>query len=58
MRLGGNVMHFIPDPAAELAEQMNILKQRTVETSNELRNLEQEQQAYTITYHDSTKISG
>lgn len=37
---------------------MESLRQRTKESSNELRLMEQEQEAFAINYHECTKLNG
>jgi signal transducer and activator of transcription 5B len=49
---------LLPDTNAEMAQQLQFLRRRTDETGEDLRKMEQEQEAFAINYHDCTKING
>lgn len=41
----------------EIAQQVEILKRMTQETGEDLRKIEQEQEAFAISYHECTKLN-
>ena len=43
---------------SELAQQLEILRRRTVDTGEELRKIEQWQEDFALQYHECTKING
>ena len=45
------------DAVAEIAQQVEELRRRTQETGEDLRKMEQEQEAFAICYHECTKIN-
>ncbi|ROT83581.1 signal transducer and activator of transcription 5B isoform X2 [Penaeus vannamei] len=58
--LGGGVSHatnMVIEPCAEIEQELRILHERTRETANELRHLEQEQESFALQYHDCAKIN-
>ncbi|XP_076056633.1 signal transducer and transcription activator Stat92E isoform X4 [Oratosquilla oratoria] len=56
---GGGMLHpmMITDPCAEIVQQLDVLRRRTQETADELRGIEQEQEAFALQYHDCAKIN-
>ncbi|XP_024081197.1 signal transducer and activator of transcription 5B-like [Cimex lectularius] len=52
--LGGGGMSTV---AAEIAQQLEILRARTHETSEDLRRMEQEQESFALQYHECTKLN-
>ena len=46
------------EPAAEIMQKLEMLRRRTTETGNDLRQLEQELEAYALQYHECTKVIG
>ncbi|XP_046451786.1 signal transducer and activator of transcription 5B-like isoform X2 [Daphnia pulex] len=51
-----NPSALLPDASGEILQQLEILRQRTQETSEDLRRMEQEQEAFALEYHELTKI--
>lgn len=49
---------LMPDSAAEIAQQVDILRHRTTETGKLLRQMEQEQENFALHYHECTKLKG
>lgn len=50
---------FLGDSAAvEIMTQMELSRGRIQETGEDLRKMEQEQEAFTIQYHECTKLTG
>lgn len=49
---------LIPDSNAEIAQQLDYLRRRTQETGEDLRKMEQEQEAFALQYHECTKLNG
>lgn len=43
--------------ATEVLHKIDILRRRTQETADDLRRMEQEQEAFTIQYHECTKLN-
>ncbi|XP_046749375.1 signal transducer and activator of transcription 5B isoform X1 [Diprion similis] len=54
---GGRGLMVGMDVIAEIAQQVDALRRRTQETGEDLRRMEQEQEAFAISYHDCTKLS-
>lgn len=52
------VLPLIPDSNAEIAQQLDYLRRRTQETGEDLRKMEQEQEAFALQYHECTKLNG
>lgn len=44
--------------AAEITQQLDIMRSRTDETAEDLRRMEQEQESFALQYHECTKING
>lgn len=44
------------DPGAEIAQQVEYLRRRTQETGEDLRRMEQEQEAFALQYHECFKL--
>ena len=51
-----NPSALLPDASGEILQQLEILRQRTQDTSEDLRRMEQEQEAFALEYHELTKI--
>jgi hypothetical protein len=51
-------LSLIPDSNAEIAQQLEFLRRRTQETGEDLRKMEQEQEAFALQYHECTKLNG
>ena len=51
-----NPSALLPDASGEIVQQLEILRQRTQDTSEDLRRMEQEQEAFALEYHELTKI--
>ena len=49
---------LVPDSNAEIAQQLDFLRRRTQETGEDLRKMEQEQEAFALQYHECTKLNG
>lgn len=49
---------LMPDSAAEIAQQIDVLRHRTTETGKLLRQMEQEQENFALHYHECTKLNG
>jgi len=49
---------LITDSNAEIAQQLDYLRRRTQETGEDLRKMEQEQEAFALQYHECTKLNG
>uniref|UniRef100_A0A0V0G7K5 Signal transducer and activator of transcription n=1 Tax=Triatoma dimidiata TaxID=72491 RepID=A0A0V0G7K5_TRIDM len=43
--------------AAEITQQLDIMRSRTDETAEDLRRMEQEQESFALQYHECTKIN-
>ena len=54
--MSSNPAALLPDASGEILQQLDILRQRTQETSEDLRRMEQEQEAFALEYHELTKI--
>lgn len=54
---GGRVGLLAGDAVAEIAQQLEILRRKTQETGEDLRRMEQEQEAFAISYHECTKLN-
>lgn len=54
---GGRVGLMVGDAVAEIAQQVEGLRRRTQETGEDLRRMEQEQEAFAISYHECTKLN-
>ncbi|XP_066996363.1 signal transducer and activator of transcription 5B isoform X2 [Anabrus simplex] len=48
---------LLPDSSAEIAQQLDYLRRRTQETGEDLRKMEQEQEAFALQYHECTKLN-
>lgn len=55
--VGGRVGLMVGDSVAEIAQQVELLRRRTQETGEDLRRMEQEQEAFAISYHECTKLN-
>lgn len=62
--LGGTMMmNIVGDPmmvgdaATEIAQQVDSLRRRTHESGEDLRKMEQELEAFALSYHECTKIN-
>ncbi|CAH1960095.1 unnamed protein product [Acanthoscelides obtectus] len=55
--LGGLPNMVITNSGAEVMHKIDILRNRTQSTAEELRRMEQEQEAFAIQYHECTKIN-
>ncbi|XP_015116346.1 signal transducer and activator of transcription 5B [Diachasma alloeum] len=53
----GRVGLMVGDAVAEIAQQVEALRRRTQETGEDLRKMEQEQEAFAISYHECTKVN-
>ncbi|KAK3888457.1 hypothetical protein Pcinc_007483 [Petrolisthes cinctipes] len=53
----GSTPSLVMEPCAEIVSELEILKRRTQETQDELRQLEQEQESFALQYHDCAKIT-
>ncbi|KAK6639420.1 hypothetical protein RUM43_007693 [Polyplax serrata] len=53
----GMNMSAMPDIMSELAQQLDILRRRTHDTAEDLRKMEQDQEAFALHYHECTKIN-
>lgn len=49
---------LMPDSVAEIAQQVDLLRRRTTDTGQDLRKMEQEQEAFALHYHECTKSNG
>lgn len=47
----------IPNSATEVIRKINILRNRTQETAEELSKMKQEQEGFALQYHDLTKLN-
>ena len=58
MTLGmtNNPALLIPDSSSEILLQLDNVRQRTQDTGEDLRRMEQEQEAFALEYHELTKI--
>ena len=54
--MGSNPAALLPDASGEILQQLDILRQRTQDTGEDLRRIEQEQEAFALEYHELTKI--
>ncbi|XP_049786720.1 signal transducer and activator of transcription 5B isoform X3 [Schistocerca cancellata] len=48
---------FTPDLNTEIAQQLDYLRRQTHETGEDLRRIEQEQEAFALQYHECTKVN-
>lgn len=63
--IGGNAINIpcdrinmiLGDSVAEISQQLEILRRRTYECGEDLRKLEQEQEAFSLSYHECTKLN-
>ncbi|KAG8033982.1 hypothetical protein G9C98_008463 [Cotesia typhae] len=53
----GRVGMMVGDSVTEIAQQVEALRRRTQETGEDLRKMEQEQEAFAISYHECTKLN-
>lgn len=53
----GRVGLMVGDAVAEIAQQVEVLRRKTQETGEDLRKMEQEQEAFAISYHECTKLN-
>jgi len=51
-----NPATLLPDGSSEILMQLENLRQRTQDTGEDLRRMEQEQEAFALEYHELTKI--
>lgn len=42
----------------QILQELNVLRARTKESGEDLRNMEQEQEKFAISYHNCTKMNG
>ena len=54
--MSSNPVGLLSDSSAEILQQLEILRQRTQETGEDLRRMEQEQEAFALEYHELSKI--
>lgn len=54
--MSSNPASLLPDASGEILQQLDMLRQRTQETGEDLRRMEQEQEAFALEYHELTKI--
>lgn len=54
--MSSNPSALIPDASGEILQQLEQLRQRTQDTGEDLRRMEQEQEAFALEYHELTKI--
>lgn len=54
--MSSNPAALLPDASGEILQQLDMLRQRTQETGEDLRRMEQEQEAFALEYHELTKI--
>lgn len=54
--MSSNPAALLPDASSEILQQLENLRQRTHETGEDLRRMEQEQEAFALEYHELTKI--
>jgi len=54
--MASNQTTILPDTSTEILQQLEILRQRTQETGEDLRRMEQEQEAFALEYHEMSKI--
>ncbi|XP_015432515.1 PREDICTED: LOW QUALITY PROTEIN: signal transducer and activator of transcription 5B [Dufourea novaeangliae] len=57
MSMAGGKVGLISDAVAEIAQHVESLRRRTQETGEDLRKMEQEQEAFAISYHECTKLN-
>ncbi|XP_050595082.1 signal transducer and activator of transcription 5B isoform X2 [Bombus affinis] len=57
MSMAGGKVGLISDAIAEIAQHVESLRRRTQETGEDLRKMEQEQEAFAISYHECTKLN-
>ncbi|XP_076677869.1 signal transducer and transcription activator Stat92E isoform X2 [Andrena cerasifolii] len=57
MSMTGGKVGLISDAVAEIAQHVESLRRRTQETGEDLRKMEQEQEAFAISYHECTKLN-
>ncbi|XP_029036779.1 signal transducer and transcription activator Stat92E isoform X1 [Osmia lignaria lignaria] len=57
MTMAGGKVGLISDAVAEIAQHVESLRRRTQETGEDLRKMEQEQEAFAISYHECTKLN-
>ncbi|XP_034939786.1 signal transducer and activator of transcription 5B [Chelonus insularis] len=53
----GRVGLMVGDAVPEIDQQLDALRRRTQETGEDLRKMEQEQEAFAISYHECTKLN-
>ncbi|XP_066595837.1 signal transducer and activator of transcription 5B [Prorops nasuta] len=54
---GGQIGLMVGDAVAEITQQVESLRRRTQETGEDLRKMEQEQEAFALSYHECTKLN-
>lgn len=54
---GDRVNMMIGDVVTEIAQQVEILRRKTFESGDDLRKMEQEQEAFALAYHECTKMN-
>ncbi|XP_014225592.1 signal transducer and activator of transcription 5B isoform X2 [Trichogramma pretiosum] len=58
MNIPGNRAGLVAgDSMAEIAHQIDLLRRKTQETSEEVRKLENDQESFAISYHECTKLN-
>lgn len=57
MSMTEGTVALISDTVAEIAQHVESIRCRTQETGQELRKMEQEQEAFAISYHECTKLN-
>ena len=50
--------NVVIDPSAEIVQQLEVLKTRTRETADDLRQLASDQESFALQYHNSTSYNG
>ena len=54
--MSSNPAALLPDASGEILQQLDLLRQRTQEANEDIRRIEQEQEAFALEYHELTKI--
>lgn len=50
--------NMVIDPSTEIIQQLEILKARTRETADDLKQLASDQESFALQYHNSTSFNG
>lgn len=50
--------NMVIDPSAEIVQQLEVLKARTRETADDLRQLASDQESFALQYHNCTSYDG